>query len=69
MKNLNTHFAYQEFRELRNSYVSDGEWPDGLDLASAMHIYAEIGDHYVDSIKNIIMRNNLGRFDYSELVN
>jgi len=69
MKNLNTHFAYQEFRDLRNSYVSDGKWPDGIDLASAMHPYAEIGDHYVDSIKNIITQNNLGRFDYSELVN
>lgn len=69
MKNLNSHYAYQEFRELRNSYVSDGKWPDGLDLASAMHPYAEIGDHYVDSIKNIIMQNNLGRFDFSELVN
>ena len=69
MKNLNSHYAYQEFRELRNSYVSDGKWPDGLDLASAMHPYAEIGDYYVDTIKNIIMQNNLGRFDFSELVN
>jgi Bax protein len=69
MKNLNIHFSYQEFRELRNLYVSDGKWPDGLDLASAMHPYAETGEHYVNSIKNIIMQNNLGRFDYSELVN
>ena len=69
MKNLNTHFAYQEFRELRNSYISDGKWPNGLDLAPAMHPYAEIGEHYVNSIKNIITQNNLVRFDYSELVN
>ena len=69
MKNLNTHFAYQEFRELRNSYISKGKWPNGLDLASAMHPYAEIGEHYVDSLKNIIMQNDLVRFDYSELVN
>ena len=69
MKNLNTHFAYQEFRELRNSYISKEKWPNGFDLAPAMHSYAEIGDHYVDSIKQIILQNNLVRFDYSELVN
>ena len=69
MKNLNTHFAYQEFRELRKSYVSNGKWPNGLDLAPALHPYAETGDHYVDSIENIISHNNLVRFDYSKLVN
>ena len=69
MKNLNTHFAYQEFRELRKSYVSSGKWPNGLDLAPALHPYAETGDHYVDSIENIISHNNLVRFDYSKLVN
>ena len=69
MKNLNTHFAYQEFRELRKSYVSEGKWPNGLDLAPTLHPYAEIGDHYVESIKNIISQNNLVRFDYSKLVN
>ena len=69
MKNLNTHFAYQEFRELRKSHVSKGKWPNGLDLAPALHPYAETGDHYVDSIENIISHNNLVRFDYSKLVN
>ena len=68
MKNLNSHLAYQEFRELRQFYIENGKWPDGLDLASAMHPYAETGDHYVHSIRNIISQNNLVRFDYSEFI-
>ena len=69
MRNLNTHFAYKEFRNLRISYIKKGKWPDGLALASALYPYAETGDEYVESIKNIILQNNLKRFDYSMLVN
>ena len=69
MKNLNTHFAYKEFRNLRISYIKKGKWPDGLTLASTLYPYAETGDEYVESIKNIILQNNLQRFDYSILVN
>ena len=69
MRNLNTHFAYKEFRNLRISYIKKGKWPDGLALASALYPYAETGDEYVESIKNIILQNNLQRFDYSMLVN
>ena len=69
MRNLNTHFAYKEFRNLRISYIEKGKWPDGLALASALYPYAETGDEYVESIKNIILQNNLQRFDYSMLVN
>ena len=69
MRNLNTHFAYKEFRNLRISYIKNGKWPDGLVLASALYPYAETGDEYVESIKNIILQNNLQRFDYSMLVN
>ena len=68
MKNLNTHLAYKEFRALRNSYITKGKWPDGIDLASALHPYAETGNQYVESIKSIILQNNLQRFDYSELI-
>ena len=68
MKNLNSHSAYQEFRELRNTHIKNGKWPDGLDLAPAMHPYAETGNHYVNSIRNIILQNNLERFDYSEFI-
>ena len=69
MRNLNTHFAYKEFRNLRIAYIKKGKWPDGLALASALYPYAETGDEYVESIKNIILHNNLQRFDYSMLVN
>ena len=68
MKNLNTHPAYREFRELRNSYIKKGKWPDGLELAQALYPYAETGEHYVDSIKKIILQNDLQRFDYSKLL-
>ena len=68
MKNLNTHPAYKEFRALRNSYISKGKWPDGMELAISMHPYAETGDHYVETIRNIILQNNLQRFDYSKLL-
>ena len=54
---------------LGRHYIKKGKWPDGLALASALYPYAETGDEYVESIKNIILQNNLQRFDYSILVN
>ncbi len=68
MKNLNTHPAYKEFRTLRNSYINQGKWPDSVELATGLHPYAETGDEYVESIRNIILQNNLQRFDYSRLL-
>ena len=69
MKNLNTHNAYEDFRKLRWSYIEKEKWPNGIDLAPSMHPYAEIGEHYIAVIKDLILQNQLLRFDYSQLVN
>jgi len=62
--NLNTHRAYREFRQLRACQRTGGAAElDGLELAGAMTRYAESGDDYVDTLRGLIRRNRLGRYD------
>jgi Bax protein len=62
--NLNTHRAYREFRQLRACQRSGGAAElDGLELAGAMTRYAESGDDYVETLRGLIRRNRLRRYD------
>lgn len=59
MNNLNTHWAYEEFRRLR-----DEEGPSqGLKLVQALKKYSERKGDYVESIQNVIEYNQFTRFD------
>ena len=59
-KNINTHYAYEKFRSIRNSMHEDN-----LDiklLTNALDVYAE-DKSYVDTINSIIDSNEFTQFD------
>ena len=66
--NLNTHNAYQEFRETRAKLKEEGKQVTGLDLAKYIKSYAAIGEKYVVLIEEIIRRNSLTDFDKANLL-
>ena len=66
--NLNTHNAYQEFREARAKLRENGETINGLDLVNYLENYAGIGKKYVVLLKNIIEVNSLTDFDKANLL-
>ena len=59
-KNINTHYAYEKFRSIRNAMHEDN-----LDiklLTNALDVYAE-DKSYVDTINSIIDTNEFTQFD------
>lgn len=66
-RNLNGHFAYEEFRRAREAQRSLGGGLDGLALATALKRYSERGDAYIDTIQMLIRVNNLQAFDKARL--
>ena len=65
--NLNTHRAYDELRRARATARARGQTPDGPALVAALHGYSERGDAYVSTIRGLIRRNDLSRFDRARL--
>ena len=66
--NLNTHKAYQEFREKRAQLRQGGKNIIGLDLTKYLTSYASIGVKYVEILDDIIERNSLTDFDKAILL-
>tara|TARA_Y100000590_G_scaffold422552_1_gene527402 strand:- start:6 stop:860 length:855 start_codon:yes stop_codon:yes gene_type:complete len=66
IKNLNTHFAYKNFRKSRVQLRSLGKKLQGIDLVNELNKYSEKGHEYVLSVKKIIEENNLEKFDFVE---
>ena len=66
--NLNTHNAYQEFREARAQLRQENKQITGLDLIKYLKNYAAIGDKYVSIIEGIIEKNSLTDFDQANLL-
>ena len=66
--NLNTHNAYQEFREVRAQLRQEGKQIIGLDLTKYLKNYAGIGEKYVTILESIIENNALTDFDKSNLL-
>ncbi len=66
-RNLNGHFAYDEFRRLREEQRAAGDRPDGYALAATLSKYSERGDSYVETIRTIIRVNGLRAFDRARL--
>jgi Bax protein len=60
MHNLNSHPAYAPLREIRAQARAQGREPTGAALAGGLYNYAAIGHEYVDHIRNVIRRNDLG---------
>ena len=66
LNNLNTHFAYKNFRKSRNELRSFGKTLEGEVLANQLKKYSELGNEYIIHVQEIIRKNNLGKFDFIE---
>ncbi len=66
--NLNTHNAYQEFREARAKLRQEGKNITGLELTKYLKNYASIGHKYVVILESIITKNSLTDFDKANLL-
>ena len=66
--NLNTHNAYQEFREARAKLRQEGKNITGLELTKYLKNYAAIGEKYVVILEDIIEKNSLEDFDRANLL-
>ena len=65
--NLNTHHAYQEFRDLRARYRAQGDTLSGIDAANTLTHYSERGTDYVKTLHSIIRYNKLQPADKAQL--
>ena len=66
--NLNTHNAYQEFREVRAQLRQENKKVTGLALTKYLKNYAAIGEKYVTILEDIIEKNSLVDFDNANLL-
>ena len=67
--NLNSHWAYEDFRDRRAKLRRDGRPFDGYDLAGKLGQYSERRAAYVKTIRTIMRQNRLGDFDRAWLNN
>lgn len=65
--NLNTHFAYADFRKLRARQRRETGSLDGEALAGTLLRYSERGPAYVETIRDIMRMNRLTQFDAARL--
>ncbi|MCW5745434.1 MAG: glucosaminidase domain-containing protein [Alphaproteobacteria bacterium] len=65
--NLNTHFAYADFRTERARVRAEGRDPDGYHLIGQLLRYSELGQSYVNFVRNVIRENRLSDFDQAKL--
>ncbi len=61
--NLNTHPAYQEFRQLRASLRASNSPVTGMQLAETLTRYSARGEDYVNELKSMIRGNKLSELD------
>lgn len=67
--NLNSHWAYEDFRDRRALRRAAGSPMDGHDLAGTLGQYSERRADYISSIRKIIRQNRLRDFDRAWLNN
>ena len=67
--NLNSHWAYDDFRRRRAQLRRDGGHISGYVLAGELRAYSERRGAYVESVRRIIRQNRLGDFDRAWLNN
>lgn len=63
MINLNSHPAYEAFREIRSELRARGEPLSSMAMADGLTSYSERGQAYVDTLKGIIRVNKLSIAD------
>jgi Bax protein len=62
--NLNTLPAYKKMREIREVSRSKGKPPDSLQLIRGLKAYSAQGNEYIHKLSDMIVNNNLDRFDH-----
>ena len=67
--NLNSHWAYEGFRDRRAQLRRAGRAIDGYDLAGQLGHYSELRAVYVRSVRRVIRQNRLDDFDETWLNN
>ncbi|MCY4550984.1 MAG: glucosaminidase domain-containing protein [Defluviicoccus sp.] len=67
MRNLNSHWAYEEFRRRRDALRRSGEFLTGEVLVGTLQRYSERGPDYVETIRTIMRQNRLADFDRARL--
>ena len=65
--NLNSHWAYEDFRRARARLRRAGGPISGYDLAKQLTRYSERGVTYIRAIRRIIRQNGLDDFDRAQL--
>ena len=63
LKNINTHSAYEDFRQERRKLRMNGESLSGNVLVNYLKNYSERNQAYVDDLKLLIETNNFMKFD------
>ncbi len=67
LRNLNTHSAYADFRQLRTAARERGETPNGISLAEGLTKYSTRREAYVLDLQNLIRQNKLQRYTQVQL--
>ena len=67
--NLNSHFAYKDFRAARAEMRANSGQVEGYRLAGALMRYSERGADYISTIRLIMRANTLKVFDGARLGN
>ena len=67
MRNLNTHAAYEDFRQARYLLRKTGLEPDGEALALTLKSYSEKGESYLSLVRALIRDNELALLDQASL--
>ena len=65
--NLNVHWAYKEFRRVRQELRAAEDAVTGQALVGTLHKYSERGSKYIKTILTIMRVNGLGAFDGARL--
>ena len=61
-KNINSHYAYKDFRKLRNIMRAKNNFSDINLLISKLNSYAE-DNNYIDTLNLVIQKNKFKKFD------
>ena len=67
MRNLNSHFAYGEFRKKRERYRAEEREIDSKGLLQTLTRYSARGQDYIRTINTIMRVNQLDHFDRARL--
>jgi Bax protein len=66
-RNLNSHRAYREFRDVRAAARAEGLAAGGIELAATLSRYSQRGTAYVHRIRGLIVVNGLRDLDGARL--